>query len=452
LLEFGGVLETVFEEIFEKKQGTIRYTLDRVKKAYVKLGFASSLAPSVLVAGTNGKGSTSGFLAKLLSSSGYKVGLFTSPHLCHFRERIQCSHFEVTDALLIEEIDFLKKELGLELYQELSFFEVSLLLACRVFEKEKTEINVIEVGLGGLLDATNVIEPTATTIVSIGYDHQSILGESFEEIFRQKLGIIRNEVPLFLGISCEKEKEQGLNSTLQAALKGKKIPFFQRGKDFFLEDKQVVLLNESYQEVIPLPESILLKSPVLRENFALSFAIFSWLQKQAHSSIDVSLLNKKYEGDKFQPPSLMARFEKFYLTLKNGETQAVYLDVCHNRESLEETYRSLNDFGILPKNGKIPVFLSILNDKPISSMIDYVKAFGDPVVLFSCSSTRSYNTTHVKEGPHEELPFYESFYEAWKSIFLEKKKEIPILVCGSFYAVGDVIPFLKNSSDKTGVV
>ena len=443
-------METLFEEIFEKRQGTIRYTLDRVKKAYTKLGLANSLAPSILVAGTNGKGSTSGFLAKLFSSSGYRVGLFTSPHLCHFKERIQCSHFEVTDELLIEEIQYLKRSLGIKLYEELSFFEVSLLLALRIFEKEKTEINVIEVGLGGLLDATNIIEPVATTIVSIGYDHQSILGESFEEIFRQKLGITRDGVPLFFGISSEKAEEQGLNSTLQEALKGKKIPLFQKGKDFFLEDGRAIFFDSNSQNALELPSSVL--SPILRENFALSFAIFSWYQKQAHSCVDFSLLEKQYEGDKFLPPSLVARFEKFSLELKNGQTQEVYLDVCHNMESLEQTYRSLKDFGILEKYGKIPVFLSILTDKPISSMIDYVKAFGDPLVLFSCSSTRSYNATHVKDGPHGGLPFYESFYEAWKSAFLEKKREAPILVCGSFFAVGEVLSFIKNDSNKTPVV
>jgi dihydrofolate synthase/folylpolyglutamate synthase len=445
-------LETLFEEIFEKRQGTIRYTLERVKKAYIKLGFANSLAPSILVAGTNGKGSTSGFLAKLFSSSGYRVGLFTSPHLCHFRERIQCSHLEVTDEHLIEEIDFLKTSLGIELYEELSFFEVSLLLALKIFEKEKTEINVIEVGLGGLLDATNIIEPVATTIVSIGYDHQSVLGESFEEIFRQKLGIIRDGVPLFFGISSEKAQEQALNSTLQEALQGKNIELFQKGKDFFQKDNRAIFLDSNSQDVFELPSSVFFKSPILRENFALSFAIFSWYQKQAHLSVDFSLLKKQYEGDKFLPPSLVARFEKFFLELKNGQTQEVYLDVCHNMESLEQTYRSLKDFGILEKYGKIPVFLSILTDKPISSMIEYVKAFGDPLVLFSCSSTRSYNATHVKDGPHGGLPFYESFYEAWKSAFLEKKCEAPILVCGSFFAVGEVLSFIESLSNKTPAV
>lgn len=443
-------METLFEEIFEKRQGRIRYGLERVRKAYEKLGFSESLAPSFLIAGTNGKGSTSGFLAKLLSSFGHRVGLFTSPHLCHFRERIQCSHKNVTDELLLGEMASLKESLG-ELYQDLSFFEVAVLLAFQVFRKEKTTVNVIEVGLGGLLDATNIIEPVATAVVSIGFDHEAILGESLPEIFEQKLGITREGVPLFLGLSEKKQEEQGVSSTLCSFLEGRSVPLFQKERDFFLEGEELSLLVEGKSLKTTLPPSVKLLSPVLRENFCLAYSLFAWYQRKESLLFEPSSLGRLYEGDKFTPSSLLARFQKFSLETENGKTRDVYLDVCHNRESLLESHRTLKEFGILEKYGKIPVFLSILTDKPVFSMIDYVKAFADPLVLFSCSSVRSYDANYLQKDSYGEIPFYESFYEAWKGSNLESSSDAPLLVCGSFFAVGEVLSFIQSSSQKSSV-
>jgi folylpolyglutamate synthase/dihydrofolate synthase len=148
------------------------------------------------VAGTNGKGTTSGMIWRLLSAAGFKVGLFTSPHLSEFRERITVSGHDVTNTLLVESITRIRKQLKPELWADLTFFEINTLLAFMVFEQLETEINVLEVGLGGRLDCVNVYDPDVAVITSIGLDHMEFLGDSLTLIAREKAGIMREGRPV----------------------------------------------------------------------------------------------------------------------------------------------------------------------------------------------------------------------------------------------------------------
>src|SRR5690606_3255231 len=143
---------------------------------------------SVHVAGTNGKGSVSHMLASVMQEAGYKVGLHTSPHLKDYRERIKINGQEVPEDFVIEFISDNQKFLE---ENKLSFFEMSVGMAFDYFRKEKVDIAIIEVGLGGRLDSTNIITPLLSVITNIGLDHTQILGNSLEEIAAEKAGIIK---------------------------------------------------------------------------------------------------------------------------------------------------------------------------------------------------------------------------------------------------------------------
>ncbi len=148
------------------------------------------------VAGTNGKGSTSHLLASVLQEAGYKVGLYTSPHLKDFRERIKINGAEIPEAFVC---DFVEEHRAFFEAQELSFFEMTVGLAFDYFAKEKTDLNIIEVGLGGRLDATNIITPLLSVITNIGLDHTQFLGNTLEAIAGEKAGIIKPKVPVVIG-------------------------------------------------------------------------------------------------------------------------------------------------------------------------------------------------------------------------------------------------------------
>ena len=160
------------------------------------------------VAGTNGKGSTSHLLASVLQEAGYKVGLYTSPHLKDYRERIKINGKEISEEFVCQFISSNK-----EFFEEnqLSFFEMTVGLAFEYFKKQKTDINVIEVGMGGRLDSTNIIKPLISVVTNIGFDHTQFLGNTLEAIASEKAGIIKNDTPIVIGEYTSETKNVFLN-------------------------------------------------------------------------------------------------------------------------------------------------------------------------------------------------------------------------------------------------
>ena len=158
---------------------------------------------SVHVAGTNGKGSTSHMLASILQEAGYKVGLYTSPHLKDFRERIKINGKEISKQFVI---GFIKRNKTFFEANSLSFFEMTVGMAFDYFAKQKVDIAIIEVGLGGRLDSTNVITPEVSVITNIGIDHTQFLGNTLELIAKEKAGIIKPNIPVVIG-ETQKETE-----------------------------------------------------------------------------------------------------------------------------------------------------------------------------------------------------------------------------------------------------
>ncbi len=155
---------------------------------------------SIHVAGTNGKGSVSHFLASILQEAGYKVGLYTSPHLVDFRERIR-----INGEMIPQEdvVDFVERNRGMFAELKLSFFEMTVGMAFDYFARQKVDIAVVEVGMGGRLDSTNVITPLLSVITNIGLDHTQFLGDTLEKIAGEKAGIIKDGVPVVIGETQE---------------------------------------------------------------------------------------------------------------------------------------------------------------------------------------------------------------------------------------------------------
>ena len=184
------------------------------------------------VAGTNGKGSTSHLLASVLQEAGYKVGLYTSPHLKDFRERIKINGKEIPETFVCE---FVAKNKSFFELNKLSFFEMTVGLAFDYFAKEKTEINIIEVGMGGRLDATNIITPLVSVITNIAKDHTQFLGNTLQTIATEKAGIIKNNIPVVVGEYVSETKEVFLAKANE-----------NNSELFFASD----IVNENYPSVL----------------------------------------------------------------------------------------------------------------------------------------------------------------------------------------------------------
>ncbi len=191
-LEALAYLEALGNEVLDMRLG-----LERIRALLDGLGNPESDYPSILVAGTNGKGSTARFLEGILRSSGYRTGLYTSPHLCRIEERISVDGRIVSPhrfAGLLSQVTQVVSSLPSELKP--TYFETLTAAAFREFSRARVDITVLEVGLGGRLDSTNVVDPVLSVITTIGLDHQKILGSSVEQIAREKAGIIHNGRPV----------------------------------------------------------------------------------------------------------------------------------------------------------------------------------------------------------------------------------------------------------------
>ena len=180
-----------------------------------ELDFPEKKFKSIHVGGTNGKGSTSHMLASILQEAGYKVGLYTSPHLKNFTERIRINGDEIPKEKVIL---FIEKHKEFLEKQKLSFFEMTVGLAFDYFASEKVDIAIIEVGLGGRLDSTNIINPEVSVITNIGLDHTQFLGETLPEIAFEKAGIIKKLVPVIIG-----EEQETVKSVFVAKAKIEKV-------------------------------------------------------------------------------------------------------------------------------------------------------------------------------------------------------------------------------------
>ncbi len=200
---------------------------------------------SIHVAGTNGKGSTSHMLASILQEAGYKVGLYTSPHLKDFRERIK------VDGKLIRKncvINFIKRNQSFLEQQQLSFFEMTVGLAFEHFAKQKVDIAIVEVGLGGRLDSTNIITPVVSVITNIGYDHTQMLGETLAEIAFEKAGIIKETIPVIIG---ERQEEVIAVFNAQADKKNTSLTIAENKiKDTYKTDLQGVYQQKNIKTAI----------------------------------------------------------------------------------------------------------------------------------------------------------------------------------------------------------
>ncbi len=184
-----------------------------------RLGNPQNKFKSIHIGGTNGKGSTSHMLAAILQTAGYKTGLYTSPHLKDFRERIRVNGKMIGEQTVIDFVALHQPD-----FEDIqpSFFEMTVALAFDVFAKEKVDITVIEVGLGGRLDSTNIITPLLSVITNIGWDHMNILGDTLQLIAAEKAGIIKPHIPVIIG---EKQDEVAGIFVSRAKLVDTKINF-----------------------------------------------------------------------------------------------------------------------------------------------------------------------------------------------------------------------------------
>lgn len=324
--------------------------LDTARELDKAFGHAHYEYPTIHVAGTNGKGSTCHTLASVLMKQGYRVGLFTSPHLVDFRERIR-----VNGEMISHEgvIDFIERYKALNFNIEPSFFELTTIMAFDWFAKQKVDYAVIETGLGGRLDTTNIISPILTIITNISKDHVAQLGDTLEKIASEKAGIIKHNVPIIIGNSCNEGVKQLFVD--KAVLVEAPITFAQE-LQLFDSTQQVeggiLYKNSAIGDFIGE-----LSGECQTENMATILAAILQLRNIGIKISDDAI--RQGVGTVCKTTGLMGRW------MKVAENPLIICDTGHNEGGWDYLGKTLSKYG-----EHLKMVIGFVNDKEVDSILN----------------------------------------------------------------------------------
>ena len=334
-MNYKETLDWMFNKLpLYQMQGASAYRKDITNTVLLAnhLGNPENHLKCIHVAGTNGKGSTSHLLASVLQEAGYKVGLYTSPHLKDYRERITINGKPISEKYVC---DFINKNKSFFEANELSFFEMSVGLAFEYFVNEKTDINIIEVGMGGRLDSTNIIIPLISVITNIGLDHTQFLGNTLEAIAFEKAGIIKSNIPVVIGEYVAATRTVFLD---KAAATSSEIYF---ASDLVQEDYPSALLGD-YQ--IHNKKTVLQTIKVLQEKQLLTIS---------NNDIKKGFLNV------IKNTNLQGRWQQL------GENPKIICDTAHNAHGLSIVLNQLKK----EQFEQLHIVLGVVNDKDLEEIL-----------------------------------------------------------------------------------
>jgi dihydrofolate synthase / folylpolyglutamate synthase len=412
--------------------------------------------PSVLIAGTNGKGSTAATLASILRASGLKTGLYTSPHLVRINERIRVNGEEIGDAdfaFLQGEVDRVAEQLvgQAELPWHPSFFEMMTAIAFEHFAREKVELAVLEVGMGGRLDATNVVEPLVSVITDISLDHQKFLGGTVGEIAREKVGILRpGGVAVVLPQQPEANDVIG-NTILELGARGVNavpyvppvspgstqylVPSTEQGRTGFVYRYPLAVLGEQI-----LVETSLVGRHQLR-NVALAIAAAVELSQQGFGGITAQTIEHGLRETRWP-----GRFE--VIAAREGWPEIV-IDVAHNPAGAWALRSALSErYGDRPL---IFVF-GAMRDKAISEMAEILFPLAERVIATRPENPRSATPEEIRQAAGRtgvEIEAVEDVEIAFERARVLAGKRAVVVITGSIYLVGEVMRFAGSDRDAS---
>jgi dihydrofolate synthase/folylpolyglutamate synthase len=356
----------------------------------------------VHIAGTNGKGSTSSMLASILSESGETVGLFTSPHIIDFRERIRVNGAMISENSVIEFCQLIRTT---KLTFEPSFFEITFAMALVHFRNEKCSVCVIETGLGGRLDATNIVTPIVSVITNIAIEHTQFLGNTLEEIAGEKAGIIKPNIPVIIGETTLETKK------VFSSFAAKNHSTISWCEDVQLSEQYRVPLLGDYQK---LNLRTVLCTTELLNNKGFNITPESIQKGLAHLQKNTGFFGR------------MQIIEDSPLTI---------LDVSHNFDGIKKTLETVQHLN----KGKLHIIYGTSSDKNYKEIIQLFPK-DCQVNLCTFSNQRSLNVDQMKELANEFTPsplLYTSIKEAIKEVQSSANKEDTILAFGSFFLISD---------------
>lgn len=377
---------------------------------------------SVHIGGTNGKGSTVAYIDRIFREQGIRTGKFTSPHLIDLAERFQINGIPISTEELHEQITFFKgiiEKTGILP----TFFEFCTVIAFHWFALQKIEWAIVEVGMGGRLDSTNVITPEVSAITNIGLEHTQYLGDTLEKIAWEKAGIIKEKVPVVIG-----EKKQEVRNVFYKRAKELSAPLWQIGKDFHVQWEQTSNgAKLTYQSPVRGIKGAFsgLSALYQRENAGVAVAVIDWLCQKGFTireeAILTGLANVRWPG----------RFDLI------SQFPWVLLDSAHNTDGIERLVENLED--------KVSVIFSVADDKNVEGIVKLLAPYVNEFVITQFYGKRAMSTDKIRGiVATTNVPFYieQDFYSALEYGWQKARQGEKLLITGSIYAIGQTYEWL----------
>lgn len=367
------------------------------------LGNPSRSFKAIHVAGTNGKGSVSHMLAAIFQEAGFKTGLYTSPHLKDFRERIRVNGEMIPHQ---EIVDFVKQHKKFFESSQLSFFEMTVGLAFEYFKNEQVDIAIVEVGLGGRLDSTNIINPEVATITNIGFDHTEFLGETLQEIAFEKGGIVKPKIPVVIG--------QAIVDT----------------RDVFtsIANERAAPLYFAEEMVLPTYQSDL-KGSYQQKNIRTVTAIVEVMRQKGWALPEAGVKNALLHVRELT--GMQGRWQWL------AEHPGVVCDTAHNEDGIREVMQQLSQ----QKYEQLHIVLGVVKEKPLNVILSY---FPKEAIYYFCAPDipRGLPVSELKETAQMaglNGRNFSSVSEAYEAAKLDAGISDLIFVGGSTFTVAEVL-------------
>jgi dihydrofolate synthase / folylpolyglutamate synthase len=416
---------------------TAKFDLENIAILVERLGRPDRAYPSAHIAGTNGKGSTAAFLESILRRAGFRTGLYTSPHLERINERMRINGEEIEDesfAAIFTRLQALIEELlaARKLRAHPTYFECVTAMAFECFARERVEFGVFEVGLGGRLDATNVLSPVVTVITRIDFDHENFLGHSLKEIANEKAGILKPDVPLILA-----EQRPEAREVILARAKELRCPIIETARAFQItqESSQNGFFRARFTELSSGDSFDL--APSLPGRFQLQNAL-SALAAARYLAKRGFRISADGITEGISKTSWPGRLEKLQ------SSPDVYLDGAHNPGAARELARFLEENFA---GRKIWLIYGALRDKAVDEVAGQLFPHAAEVIFTEPRTSRAISAARLAEiASHHAFRFtvISSAEQALDQALAEATRDDAIFITGSLYLVGQLRHYWKQ--------
>lgn len=409
--------------------------LDRMQQLLAALGNPQQDQHFIHVTGTNGKGSVVNLLSCLLEATGLKVGRYTSPFITRFNERIAIDQVPIPDAQLVLITQQIEQAVLLLQKKDPGFaateFETITAMMFSYFKTQAVDIAVVEVGIGGLYDSTNVLRPELSVITSVGLDHQALLGQQLTDIARHKAGIIKAHRPVVIGKLPEEAQ-----AVIAATATRLKSPLIQNGRDFQFSDAknlptwgQQLTFNQANLQLRQL--QIPLMGDYQLDNTAVAIAAYLNYLAQHHLPVDILTIKRGLKR-----ASWPGRFEKV------NDEPLIILDGAHNPEGIQQLIKTMQH----QFHGRdIRILFGALGDKNLDQMLPPLKKIAQPLILTTVPDNPRAASQAQYAQIDDSIDFETDWPVALARLLADTSVDDVIIITGSLYLISAIRQYFKGA-------